>query len=157
MLHLRVKPKILQPVQRQPRAKIPNRIAQRGPGPAGGFEQAYFVFREEDEIAVRICSETAFFCRRAETSERFQSSLVIVLKSGALVRAREDAALDAGGFSGEGIAHESAMPERRFRRREKQRKDAGRRGRRERLGREEDSGRRENLKDGKTQKRAVRK
>ena len=36
---------------------------------------------ERDEIAVRIFSETAFGCRRAEASERRQSSLVIVLKS----------------------------------------------------------------------------
>jgi hypothetical protein len=34
---------------------------------------------------------------------------VIVLKTGALFRAGEGAALDAGDFSGEDILHESAM------------------------------------------------
>src|SRR5205085_10606197 len=90
---------IVEPVQRQQRAPGANRIAERGPFAAGAFEQAYLVFREDDEIAVRICSETAFFCRRAEASERFQSSLVIVLKSGSVFGAREGAAADAGRFS----------------------------------------------------------
>src|SRR5690606_179869 len=95
--------------QRHERAPRANRFAEGGPFAAAALEQAYFVFREEDEIAVRICAETAFGCRRAEASERFQSSLVIVLKSGASFRVREAAPADAGGFSGEGIVHESAM------------------------------------------------
>ncbi|HWL15568.1 MAG TPA: hypothetical protein VNR00_08185 [Opitutus sp.] len=84
-------------------------IAERSPFAAGAFQQTYFVFGKEDEIAVRICAETAFGCRRAEASERRQSSLVIVLKSGSLVRARERAPADAGELSGEGIVHGSAM------------------------------------------------
>ena len=108
----RRKSEILQCAQRQQRAPRADRLTQRRPLRPGGLEQAYFVFREEDEIAVRICAETAFDCRRAEASERFQSSLVIVLKSGPVVRVREGAAADAGGLSGEGIfLHESAMRE----------------------------------------------
>ena len=108
-------------MQRQQLPPGADRVTQRGPLATGRLEQAYFVFREEDEIAVRICADTAFFCRRAEASERFQSSLVIVLKSGSVGRAREGAALDAGVFSGEGIVHESAAAQLRRSRREKQR------------------------------------
>ena len=79
--------------------------AERGPLGAGALQQDHFVFCEEDEIAVRICSETAFGCRLAESSERFQSSPVIVLKSGSPGRVREGWAADAGGLSGEGVLH----------------------------------------------------
>ena len=49
--------------------------------------------------------------RRAKASERFQSSLVIVLKSGSPRRVWEGGAADAGGLSGEGILHVSAIGE----------------------------------------------
>src|SRR5690606_3735379 len=103
------KPEILQPVQGQLPAKIADGPAQRGPFAAGAFEQAYFVFGEEDEIAVRICSETALRCRRAEASERFQSSLVMVLKSASFGRAGELAPAEESGLAGEGVLHGSAM------------------------------------------------
>jgi hypothetical protein len=107
MLHLHVKAEVIEPVQREQRAKRADRRAQFRPLGTGAFEQRYFVFGEEDEVAVRVRmrSEIAFFCCRAEVSERFQSSLVIVLKTGALFRAGEGAALDAGDFSGEDIEH----------------------------------------------------
>jgi hypothetical protein len=107
MLHVHVEPKVIEPVQREQRTKRADRRAQFRPLGTGAFEQRYFVFGEEDEVAVRVRmrSEIAFFCCRAEVSERFQSSLVIVLKTGAWFRAGEDAALDAGVFSGEGVLH----------------------------------------------------
>jgi hypothetical protein len=98
-------------VQRKAGPQFPDGPAERRPFGARALEQDYFVFRKEDEIAVRICSEIAFGCRLAKSSERFQSALVIVLKSGSLGRVREEAAADAGGLSGEGILHESAMRE----------------------------------------------
>jgi hypothetical protein len=86
----------------------------------GGFEQAYFVFGEEDEIDVRICAETAFLRCRPEAIERFQSSLVIVLKTASFGRGWEPPALDAGRGAGEGVfLHGSVMarePSRRVRR-----------------------------------------
>jgi hypothetical protein len=106
ILHVGGKTEIFQPPQRQKRAPRPNRIAQPGPFRARRLEQDYFVFLEEDEIAVRICAETAFFCCRAKTSERRQSSLVIVLKSGSFLEAREGAPADAGGLSGKGVLHD---------------------------------------------------
>lgn len=48
-------------------------------------------------------------CRRAKSSERFQSSPVIVLKSGPPGRVGEGGAADSGGLSGEGILHWSGM------------------------------------------------
>jgi hypothetical protein len=76
----------------------------------GGFEEAYFVFGEEDEIAVRICAETAFLRCRPEAMERFQSSLVIVLKTASFGRAWELPALDTGRETGEGVfLHGSLM------------------------------------------------
>ena len=70
---------------------------------------------EEDEIAVRICAETAFGCCRAEAMERRQSSLVIVLKTAPLFCAGEPATAEAGDESGEGVLHASSFisPERR--------------------------------------------
>ena len=58
-------------------------------GRGGVFKESYFVFGEEDEVAVRVRmrSEIPFFCCRAEVSERFPSSLVIVSKTGACFRA----------------------------------------------------------------------
>ena len=68
----------------------PYGAAQGRPFGPRALKQAHFVFFEEDEIAVRICSEIAFGCSLAKSSERFQSALVIVLKSGSDWRARED-------------------------------------------------------------------
>jgi len=104
-----VKPKFIQRPQRQPGAEIADGATQFGPAPTGAFQQAYFVVGEEDEIAVRICAETALGCRRAEASERRQSSLVIVLKSEPLGRAGETAALDAGRPAGERVLHGAVM------------------------------------------------
>ena len=106
----RRKPKIFEGPQRQQRPQFADRRAKRRPRAAGAFEQAYFVFSEEDEIAVRICADTAFGCRRAEASERRQSSLVIVLKVASGLVAREGAALDTGDLAGEVVLHGSAMP-----------------------------------------------
>jgi hypothetical protein len=54
-------------------------------------------------------SVIAFFCCRAEAIERRQSSLVIVLKSGALFGAGEGTPLDPREFSGEGVGwHEES-------------------------------------------------
>ena len=91
--------------------EVSNRIAEGGPFTPGGFKETYFVFLEEDEIAVRICAETALGCRRAEASERFQSSLVIVLKSASFDRTGEVTALEERGLSGELVLHGSAMGE----------------------------------------------
>jgi hypothetical protein len=85
--------------------------AKGSPIGPGGLKQAYFVFCKKDEIAIRICSEIAFGCSFAESSERFQSALVIVLKSGSPGGVRKDGAEDRGGLSGEGIFHGSAMRE----------------------------------------------
>jgi hypothetical protein len=100
---------IFQRTERQAVAEGADGGAERSPFGPGGLKQAYFVFREEDEIAVRICAETAFGCRRAEASERFQSSLVIVLKSGSFDRSREELPVDEGGLAGEVVLHGSAM------------------------------------------------
>ena len=100
---------ILQAAQRRRRAPAANRVAQRGPLGARAFEQAYFVFGEEDEIAVRICSETALGCRRAEASERRQSSLVIVLKSGSFDGTGEVTPAEPGGLAGEEVLHDGSV------------------------------------------------
>ena len=55
---------------RQRGAKRADGFAERGPLAAGGLEQAYFVFREEDEIAVLICADTALPCRFDQLIER---------------------------------------------------------------------------------------
>ena len=104
-------PEVGERAQRQEGPEPPDRRAERGPFGAGGLKQDHFVFRKEDEIAVRICSEIALGCRLAKSSERFQSSLVIVLKSGSGGCVREEGAADARGLSGEGILHVSAMGE----------------------------------------------
>ena len=104
------KAKILQRSQRHQAAQVPDRRTEPRPLVARGLEQAYFVFGEEDEIAVRICAETAFGCRRADAIERRQSSLVIVLKIASRFGPREEAALDAGELAGEVVLHGSAMP-----------------------------------------------
>ena len=104
-----VETKILQWTQRQQTAELPDGITEGRPFAAGCLQQAYFVFFEEDEIAVRICAETALGCRRAEASERFQSSLVIVLKSASFDRAGEAPTLEEGGFAGELVLHGSAI------------------------------------------------
>lgn len=54
VLHLRREPEVLQPQQGQARPEVPDRLAQLGPLAAGPLEQDHFVFREEDEILVRI-------------------------------------------------------------------------------------------------------
>jgi len=86
-------------------------LTQGGPFGPGPLEETYFVFLEEDEIAVRICAETAFGRRRAESSERFQSSLVIVLKSDSFGNAEERAPPETGRLAGEGVLHGSLMSE----------------------------------------------
>jgi hypothetical protein len=66
--------------QWQAAAKFPDGRAQPAPGTAQTLQQAYGVFREDDEVAVRIRSNAALGRRRAEAIERFQSSPVIVAK-----------------------------------------------------------------------------
>ena len=106
-----VETEILQPVQRQPGPQSADRRAELTPLRRRALQQRYFVFGEEDEVAVRVRmrSEIAFFCCRAEASERFQSSLVIVLKTAPLFRAGEEPTAEAGRSSGEGVLHASLM------------------------------------------------
>jgi hypothetical protein len=74
------------------------------------LEQTYFVFGEEDKIDVRICAETAFLRSRPEAIERFQSSLVIVLKTASFGWTGQTPTLDAGRGTGEGVfLHGSLM------------------------------------------------
>jgi len=69
----------------------------------GVGEERYFVGFPEDEVIVGIRSDADARRRRAEASERFQSSPVIVLKGAALFEGREPGTLDAGRSSGEGV------------------------------------------------------
>jgi hypothetical protein len=73
------------------------------PKRAGGGQQGYFVGFPENEVIVRIRSDADARRCRAEASERFQSQPVIVLKRTSPFGCREAAAMDAGGFSSEGI------------------------------------------------------
>src|SRR6185436_10924511 len=102
------KPKFIQPLQRQQRPPPANRRAERRPLAARALEERYFVFGERDEIAVRIFADTAFGCRRAEASERRQSSLVIVLKSASFVRPREVPPAESRDLAGEEVLHDGS-------------------------------------------------
>ncbi|MEJ1971173.1 MAG: hypothetical protein WDM96_01185 [Lacunisphaera sp.] len=56
---IRVEPEGVKGDQGQLAPKRPDRVTQGSPIAAGEFEQAYFVFADEDESAVVICSDTA--------------------------------------------------------------------------------------------------
>src|SRR5690606_10611954 len=107
VLDLVGKTKVLQLDKGQRLAQRPRRPVQFSPDRILG-KKPYFVGFPEDEIIVRIRSDSDFLRCRAETSERFQSSPVIVLKRVSLFRGREPAALDAGRSSGEGVLHGSS-------------------------------------------------
>lgn len=82
--------------QGQKTAEKEYRLVQFPPHATGGCEQAQFVGGEEDEIVVRIRSEASARRCRAEASERFQSSFVIVLKSGVFERIEDEGPMDPG-------------------------------------------------------------
>ena len=107
--------KILKRHDRQATPEIADRLAQRRPLRAGGLQQAYFVFLDEDEIAVLICSDTAFGCRFAQVIERPKSLPVTVQNSGPFFRAGEAGAFEVGRGSGERVLHGSAMGSRSLR------------------------------------------
>jgi len=103
--------KILKRNDWQAAPKIPDRLAQCRPRRIGQFEQAYFVFLDEDEIAVFICADTAFFCFFAQLIERPKSLPVTVQNSGLPSRAGEAGTVEVGFLSGERVLewHDSAM------------------------------------------------
>ena len=92
-------------------AEFPNGFAQRGPFTAAGFQEAYFVFREADDIEVFICSDAALPRRLDQLIERPKSLPVTVQNSGPSFRAGETGAGEVGGVSGKRVflLHDSAM------------------------------------------------
>jgi hypothetical protein len=95
--------------ERQQGAEGAGGLVQLVPEGIGAGQEGYFVGFPEDEVIVWIRSDADARRRRAEASERFQSSPVIVLKAAAVFRGRETSALDEGRSSGEGVLHGSGV------------------------------------------------
>jgi len=109
VFRFRRKAELVERQEGQLAAKSPDGLAQLSPIAARPLEQAYGVFREDEEIALRIRSKAALGCRRAEAIERLQSSPVIVEKADLAWGAGELGAADDSLPAGEGILHGSAM------------------------------------------------
>jgi hypothetical protein len=90
-------------------AKCAGGLVEFVPERIGVGEKGYFVGFPEDEVIVGIRSDADARRRRAEASERFQSSPVIVLKGAAVFFGGEPGALEEGRSSGEGVLHGSGV------------------------------------------------
>ena len=95
--------------KRQEPAKSPDRLTQPAPRLAGGFQQTYFVFREDEEVAVLICLDTTFSCDFDQLIERPKSLPVTTQKSGPFFGVGEFGAAETGRKSSEGVLHASSL------------------------------------------------
>src|SRR5690606_6980492 len=90
---------------RQQRAERARRRVEFVPERVRSSEQAQLVFSPEDEIVVRIRADADARRCRAKASERRQSSLVIVEKSGLPAGFGELSTADAGWPAGKRVSH----------------------------------------------------
>ena len=111
VLDLGTEAKHLKGDNRQVPAEGPDGLAQRGPFTPRGLQEAYFVFREADNIEVFICSDAALPRCLDQLIERPKSLPVTVQNKGPPFRAGEAGAGEAGRSAGEGVwfLHASAM------------------------------------------------
>ena len=107
--HLLLKTEIRERNEGEQGAKGAGGLVKFVPERVGAGQESYFVGFPEDEVIVGIRSDADARRRRAEASERFQSSPVIVLKGAAVFFGGEPEALDEGRSSGEGVLHGSGV------------------------------------------------